>query len=452
MAREVRGPRPSAGRARAPVRRPPRRRQDRGKIDTLENLLPRLDLLLLGGGMANTFLAAQGYELGGVPLRAGPARTWRARSWRARRPSGIGGPPARRPGGDRRPRRTRSGSRPCPRDRVPAGMKAVDVGPETRKAFAAAVGRARTLFWNGPLGVFEKPPFDAGTREVAQALASCPRLLGDRRRRDRGRRKPGRGRRPHRPRLHRRRRLARVPGRQDPARRGGAGERARVSPAGRRPLIAANWKMNLLQAEAAELLPRRCASGLAARRTAAEVVLVFPSFPADPGGGPRAGGQRGRRRRPGPPPRGQGRAHRRRLRRQLADAGCSWVLCGHSERRRDHGEDDELVGRKVAAAARHDLTPHDLPRRDARRAPGRARPSTVLERQLADRPGGRPRAASPWPTSRCGRSAPARRRRRRSPRRPTASCAAFCAEGLGEAAADVPILYGGSVTPDNAAG
>jgi phosphoglycerate kinase len=53
-------------------------------------------------------------------------------------------------------------------------MKAVDIGPETRKAFAAAVGRARTLFWNGPLGVFEKPPFDAGTREVAQALASCP--------------------------------------------------------------------------------------------------------------------------------------------------------------------------------------------------------------------------------------------------------------------------------------
>jgi phosphoglycerate kinase len=57
---------------------------------------------------------------------------------------------------------------------VPDGMLAVDVGPATRQAFAAAVGRARTLFWNGPLGVFEKPPFDAGTRAVAEALAHCP--------------------------------------------------------------------------------------------------------------------------------------------------------------------------------------------------------------------------------------------------------------------------------------
>jgi phosphoglycerate kinase len=57
---------------------------------------------------------------------------------------------------------------------VPAGTKAVDVGPATRQAFAAAIAEARTLFWNGPLGVFEKPPFDAGTRAVAEALASCP--------------------------------------------------------------------------------------------------------------------------------------------------------------------------------------------------------------------------------------------------------------------------------------
>jgi phosphoglycerate kinase len=59
-------------------------------------------------------------------------------------------------------------------DRVGAGRKAVDVGPATRRRFAAAVAGARTLFWNGPLGVFEKPPFDAGTRAVAEALAACP--------------------------------------------------------------------------------------------------------------------------------------------------------------------------------------------------------------------------------------------------------------------------------------
>jgi phosphoglycerate kinase len=56
---------------------------------------------------------------------------------------------------------------------VPAGLKAVDVGPESRRAFAAALGRARTVFWNGPLGVFERPPFDAGTRAVAESLAGA---------------------------------------------------------------------------------------------------------------------------------------------------------------------------------------------------------------------------------------------------------------------------------------
>ncbi len=68
----------------------------------------------------------------------------------------------------------RGGSRPCRRTGSPRGPRRWTSGPQTRKAFAEAIGRARTLFWNGPLGVFEKPPFDAGTREVAQALAGCP--------------------------------------------------------------------------------------------------------------------------------------------------------------------------------------------------------------------------------------------------------------------------------------
>ena len=143
-----------------------------GKIDTLENLLPRLDLLLLGGGMANTFLAAEGYGLGSSlyePDRVDLAREILARA-KARGTEVL------------LPRDlvvTDSLDSPgrietVPADAIPEGTKAVDVGPETRKAFAAAIARARTLFWNGPLGVFEKPPFDAGTREVAQALANCP--------------------------------------------------------------------------------------------------------------------------------------------------------------------------------------------------------------------------------------------------------------------------------------
>jgi phosphoglycerate kinase len=145
-----------------------------GKIDTLANLLPRLDLLLVGGGMANTFLAAQGHDMAASLVE--PDRVELARDILRR-------------AGDRgvrvvlpvdlvavmatddlaAPRRIET----VPAAQVPAGMKAVDIGPESRRQFAAAIAGARTLFWNGPLGVFERPPFDAGTREVAQALAAC---------------------------------------------------------------------------------------------------------------------------------------------------------------------------------------------------------------------------------------------------------------------------------------
>jgi phosphoglycerate kinase len=141
-----------------------------GKIDTLANLLPRLDLLLVGGGMANTFLAAQGHDMAASLVE--PDRLELARDILRR-------------AGDRgvqvvlpadlvttddlaAPRRIET----VPAEHVPAGMKAVDIGPESRQRFAAAIAGARTLFWNGPLGVFERPPFDAGTRQVAQALAA----------------------------------------------------------------------------------------------------------------------------------------------------------------------------------------------------------------------------------------------------------------------------------------
>lgn len=143
-----------------------------GKIDTLENLLPRLDLLLLGGGMANTFLAAQGHGLGASLFEADRVDLAREILERARaKGTEVLLPVDLVVTGDLdNPVNVET----VAVDRIPAQGKAVDVGPETRKAFAEAVGRARTLFWNGPLGVFEKPPFDAGTRAVAQALASCP--------------------------------------------------------------------------------------------------------------------------------------------------------------------------------------------------------------------------------------------------------------------------------------
>ncbi|MFY9820967.1 MAG: phosphoglycerate kinase [Thermoanaerobaculia bacterium] len=143
-----------------------------GKIDTLENLLPRLDVLLLGGGMANTFLAAEGFELGAslyepdrVELAKQILERAKSRGIEVVLPSDLVVTDDLA-----NPQRIET----VAADAIPAGTKAVDVGPRTRQAFAAAIGRARTLFWNGPLGVFEKPPFDAGTRAVAEALAACP--------------------------------------------------------------------------------------------------------------------------------------------------------------------------------------------------------------------------------------------------------------------------------------
>ncbi len=139
------------------------------KTETLENLLPRLDLLMIGGGMANTFLVARGLDLQASLVEQEAVATARdileraaARGTEVILPSDlVVTDDLERPG---RVETVAAGE-------VPAGLKAVDIGPATRRAFVAAIGRARTLFWNGPLGVFEKPPFDAGTRQVAAALA-----------------------------------------------------------------------------------------------------------------------------------------------------------------------------------------------------------------------------------------------------------------------------------------
>jgi len=215
----------------------------------------------------------------------------------------------------------------------------------------------------------------------------------------------------------------------------------------RRPIAAANWKMNLLRRDAADYC-RGLRSGLSGRRPAAEVLLFPPATLlttvaagieglADVACGgqdlhPEAGG-----------------AHTGDLSgAQLADAGCTWVLCGHSERRADHGESDELVASKAAAAVRHGLTPLICvgETRDERRA---GRTFEVLDRQLGAALNGLEGhfelAYEPvWAigtgetaTPEIAQQAHAHLRRR-------------LAE-LGGAADEVRILYGGSVNPENAA-
>jgi len=121
----------------------------------------------------------------------------------------------------------------------------------------------------------------------------------------------------------------------------------------RRPLIGGNWKMNMLHREARSFC-RNLAEGL--ESSTAEVVL-FPSFPLLPAvsealdGSPIACGGQDLH------PQDKG-AHTGDVSGpQLVDAGCRWVLCGHSERRSDHGESNELVGDKAMAAVRHGLYP-----------------------------------------------------------------------------------------------
>lgn len=216
----------------------------------------------------------------------------------------------------------------------------------------------------------------------------------------------------------------------------------------RRPLIAANWKMNLLKADAAEYC-RDLRRGLAAATTAGEVnarVVIFPSFPLIPvvarelvDSEVEVGGQDLH-----PEERG---AHTGDVSAsQLADAGCAWVLCGHSERRQNHGESDEWVGLKVAAAARHrQLTPLICVGETAtERKEGRT--FEVLERQLlaalAGGPG--PFALAYEPVWAIGTG-----------RTPTHDQIVEVHEALLEVAerfgGSGRVLYGGSVKPENAA-
>ena len=147
----------------------------RGKIGALRRLLPLVDRLLVAGGMSNTFLAARGAELGSslVELESfGLAREIETET-------AAGGAELLLPidvvvtdSLDAKPSERRVSTVPV-EDGVPAGWLAVDIGPETRAAFEAAIAGAAALFWNGPMGVFETRPFDAGSLAVARAVAAC---------------------------------------------------------------------------------------------------------------------------------------------------------------------------------------------------------------------------------------------------------------------------------------
>jgi phosphoglycerate kinase len=139
-----------------------------GKIDLIEALLPKTDAILLGGAMACTFFRAMGLETGRSLVeedRLDLARQLMAKAG-AKLILPSGGVIAQKlePGVE---------TRAVARDAIPPGWAIYDIDPATERDFAARIAGAGTVVWNGPMGVFETPPFDHGTLAVARAMAEA---------------------------------------------------------------------------------------------------------------------------------------------------------------------------------------------------------------------------------------------------------------------------------------
>lgn len=139
-----------------------------GKIDVIEALLPKVDALLVGGAMACTFYKAMGLETGTSLVE--PDRVDMARALIEKAGSILILPhdamvaASIQDGGN---------AKAVSRENIPAGMAMLDIGPRTAESYARAIFSAQTVLWNGPMGVFETPPFDKGTRAIADAMAQA---------------------------------------------------------------------------------------------------------------------------------------------------------------------------------------------------------------------------------------------------------------------------------------
>lgn len=139
------------------------------KIGVIGNLLGKVDTLIIGGGMANTFLSAKGYNLGKSLLEGDKTDLARELMDKASQngvslmlPVDLVVSMAADPGAERKVVQV---------DQVPPEWMALDIGPESARMFGDAVKGAKTVVWNGPMGVFEMAPFAEGTFSVARALA-----------------------------------------------------------------------------------------------------------------------------------------------------------------------------------------------------------------------------------------------------------------------------------------
>lgn len=141
------------------------------KIGVARNLLPKVNGLIIGGGMANTFLWAAGNSVGASRVEEDKEGEATAVLEEAKQagvevllPEDVVVASEMKPD---------AVTRVVPVSGIPEGFLALDIGPETARRFCAAIKKAKTLVWNGPMGVFEMSPFASGTREVARAVADA---------------------------------------------------------------------------------------------------------------------------------------------------------------------------------------------------------------------------------------------------------------------------------------
>lgn len=139
-----------------------------GKIDVIEQLLPKVDALLIGGAMACTFYKAMGLETGKSLVEAD--RVAMAKDLLARAGTRLTLPHDAVVAASLEDARSASA---VPRNAIPKDKAMFDIGPQSAASYSRAIAAAKTVIWNGPMGVFETPPFDAGTRAIAEAMASA---------------------------------------------------------------------------------------------------------------------------------------------------------------------------------------------------------------------------------------------------------------------------------------
>ncbi len=140
------------------------------KLAVIEHLLPTVDRLLVGGGMCFTFLAAQGHQVGRSLLELDHVETCRALLDSGKIALPVDVVVAAEVSAD-------ADSQVVSIESIPADLMGLDIGPDTVARFAERLDDAQTVFWNGPMGVFELAPFAEGTRGVASAIADLDGAL-----------------------------------------------------------------------------------------------------------------------------------------------------------------------------------------------------------------------------------------------------------------------------------